>query len=586
MLKRIVALFWVISLSAGIMLAGSNSKKEIAKPMVLDESALVPPSKTIPKPLSDLPPQSSAVGTYTTLQGFYDYQINGGAAQHIRVNPANGNIHVIYMADPDSAVAGYTNRGTYYAFSTNGGVAWNNFSNLRVPSRRSGFGTLDLGQGSIAGAAIISNHAVIGAGGIQGTVFIDFPEGGGAFAEITPPGPAFGSDEAIWPYVAGVSDGSVVMAASRSGAGTNHYARTADFVAWSPLALYPGLNSAGGRYPTHSNGTGRVGILLQAVNNGTFFIESTNNGLSWSSTATEIHPAATPGRVAGVDTFQAWVGADFTYNGNTPLFVVDELNLGANHTNLDPVIGFYSAPTGWKTIATNVNTPNVPPARNRAQANTYEIGYPAIGMSGTQIVVVYQAMQRETSALTFNYIDIFAVRSTNSGNTWSRPYNVTQTPALDERYPSISPWNEAGIANITWQEDTEPGSSIRGSTVDDGAPITRARQKFLKLNLNNLVFTGVGEDENGIATKFKLAQNFPNPFNPATKIDYHIAKAGLVTLKVYDVLGKEVATLLNEELQPGSYQVTFDGGSLASGIYMYKMTTNGFAESKKMMLVK
>lgn len=97
-----------------------------------------------------------------------------------------------------------------------------------------------------------------------------------------------------------------------------------------------------------------------------------------------------------------------------------------------------------------------------------------------------------------------------------------------------------------------------------------------------------------MAAGFKLAQNYPNPFNPATKIEYNVAKAGLVTIKVFDVLGKEIAALLNEELQPGSYQVAFsaqggsggEGRSLASGLYMYKMTAGGFTQTKKMMLVK
>ncbi|MEK9136656.1 MAG: T9SS type A sorting domain-containing protein, partial [Bacteroidota bacterium] len=133
-------------------------------------------------------------------------------------------------------------------------------------------------------------------------------------------------------------------------------------------------------------------------------------------------------------------------------------------------------------------------------------------------------------------------------------------------------------ANIAWQEDPQAGGS--GGVVDPGSPVARCRQIFFKATL-----TGVSE-ESGIPTGFKLSQNFPNPFNPATKIDYTIAKAGLVTIKVFDVLGREVATLLNEDLQPGNYQVTFDGKGLASGIYMYKMTANGYTATKRMMLVK
>ena len=86
--------------------------------------------------------------------------------------------------------------------------------------------------------------------------------------------------------------------------------------------------------------------------------------------------------------------------------------------------------------------------------------------------------------------------------------------------------------------------------------------------------------------RFGLSQNYPNPFNPSTRIDYRVAKEGLVTIKVFDILGREVATLLNEERQPGRYQIHFDGTKLASGIYVYKMSSNGFSETRKMMLMK
>ena len=587
MLKGTFICFLAISLSMSLAVGGGKPNKTIAIPVVPDESDPVVESKEYHPLLPSAPTQPTLVGTYTTLQGFLDYQMNGGAAQQIRVNPANGHLHAIYMVTADSpGVSGDPTRGTVYAYSSNGGSSWNNFGNLRVPSRRSGFPTLDLGQGSVAGGAIIANHSVITGSANQGTVFVDFPEGGGAFAELSPP-TGFGSDEPIWPYVAGASDGSVVMKASRQTALTNHYARTADFVSWSPFASWPGgspANGVGGRYPTHANGTGRVGIFLQAVASGAFFLESTDNGVSWASSATEIHPAYPPGRITSTDTLQSWVGGDFIYNGNTPLFVEDEVTQAVSVAGDGAQIAFYSTATGWKNIGTKANTPNVPLDANRAQSNHFTICNPAIGISGSNIVVVYTAMQNETSAVGFNFCDIFAVRSTDGGSVWSRPYNVTQTPNLDERYSSISPWNEVGVANITWQEDTQPGSGW--SVVTDLAPLTRARQKFLKLNLSLLTFTGVGEGGNELATGFRLAQNFPNPFNPATKIDYSVAKAGVVTIKVYDVLGKEVAALLNEELQPGSYQVAFDGQKFASGVYMYRMATNGFVETRRMVLLK
>jgi Secretion system C-terminal sorting domain len=91
---------------------------------------------------------------------------------------------------------------------------------------------------------------------------------------------------------------------------------------------------------------------------------------------------------------------------------------------------------------------------------------------------------------------------------------------------------------------------------------------------------------NSLPTKFELSQNYPNPFNPVTTIRYSIPKAENVTLKVYDELGKEVSTLVNENKEAGNYKVTFNGAELTSGIYYYRITAGDFTEVKKLMLLK
>jgi hypothetical protein len=90
----------------------------------------------------------------------------------------------------------------------------------------------------------------------------------------------------------------------------------------------------------------------------------------------------------------------------------------------------------------------------------------------------------------------------------------------------------------------------------------------------------------GIASSFELKQNYPNPFNPSTKIAFSIPKNGFTSLKIYDMVGREVATLLSKDLQSGKYEVDFNGSKLASGVYFYKLMSNDFVEVKKMMLVK
>ena len=85
---------------------------------------------------------------------------------------------------------------------------------------------------------------------------------------------------------------------------------------------------------------------------------------------------------------------------------------------------------------------------------------------------------------------------------------------------------------------------------------------------------------------FSLSQNYPNPFNPSTVINYGIPKTSMVKITVFDILGREVGTLINDLQQPCSYSVKFDASNLASGVYMYKIQAGDFTDTKKMLLVK
>ena len=98
---------------------------------------------------------------------------------------------------------------------------------------------------------------------------------------------------------------------------------------------------------------------------------------------------------------------------------------------------------------------------------------------------------------------------------------------------------------------------------------------------------GIQEQEiEEIPTSFSLAQNFPNPFNPITTIQFSLPQAGDVTLKIYNVLGEEVKTLVNEYKEIGNHSVQFNANNLASGMYLYRFQAGSFVETKKMILLK
>lgn len=104
---------------------------------------------------------------------------------------------------------------------------------------------------------------------------------------------------------------------------------------------------------------------------------------------------------------------------------------------------------------------------------------------------------------------------------------------------------------------------------------------------NGGVITGINNQISNVEpNSFKLLQNYPNPFNPETKISFSIPKTGLVTLKIYDILGKEVAALLNEVKNAGSYELNFNASNLSSGTYFYRIESGNFTDTKKMFLLK
>lgn len=106
-----------------------------------------------------------------------------------------------------------------------------------------------------------------------------------------------------------------------------------------------------------------------------------------------------------------------------------------------------------------------------------------------------------------------------------------------------------------------------------------------KLKLSDVI-TDVKNDYSNIPLNYSLSQNYPNPFNPETTIQYSIPKSEFVTLKIFDALGKEIATLANEQKLPGYYEVKFDGSNLSSGVYFYRLQSGSFIQTKKFVLLK
>ena len=140
------------------------------------------------------------------------------------------------------------------------------------------------------------------------------------------------------------------------------------------------------------------------------------------------------------------------------------------------------------------------------------------------------------------------------------------------------------VHNYSYTDANIPASAVEVSYRLKQADIGGSSEYSKTVTVELPVTTDVKDED--ILTEFGLAQNYPNPFNPSTVIKYQLAAPGYVSIKVYNLLGKEVKTLVSRTLAAGKYEVEFDGSSLASGIYFYKMQSGSFVSVKKLMLMK
>jgi hypothetical protein len=176
----------------------------------------------------------------------------------------------------------------------------------------------------------------------------------------------------------------------------------------------------------------------------------------------------------------------------------------------------------------------------------------------------------------------------NYGNTLLAISSITSSNNVFtvESFPSSITANEYGFARIKFTPDL-PNQNYSGILTINNS------DSNITVNLSGVCGQPIGivPISNEVPKSFGLLQNYPNPFNPATKIRFNIPPAeqgsSLFTkVIVYDILGKEVSLLVNEHLQPGKYEVTFNTKNLPSGIYFYRLTSGEFNETKKMLLVK
>lgn len=181
------------------------------------------------------------------------------------------------------------------------------------------------------------------------------------------------------------------------------------------------------------------------------------------------------------------------------------------------------------------------------------------------IYIVYYDRRNTTG----NATDFYMAKSTNGGVSFteeviSSSSFVPSSSTFFGDYTNITAYN--GVVRPIWIR--LDGTSLSVMTAIIGLP------------------TGVQEPITVLPSEYKLSQNDPNPFNPVTNIKYQIPKDAFVSIKVYNMVGQEVAVLVNEFKRAGEYSYDFSGANLTTGVYFYRMISGDFSQTKKMMLIK
>lgn len=162
-----------------------------------------------------------------------------------------------------------------------------------------------------------------------------------------------------------------------------------------------------------------------------------------------------------------------------------------------------------------------------------------------------------------------------SGTSFSCPMTAGVCAIILSANPNLTPIQVRDLLRQTADSSSSPNRLRGWGLINCWEAVKIAR-----------TISGIKNNNISEVSGFSLSQNYPNPFNPSTKINYQLPVTGFVNIKVFDITGKEIATLINQQQNPGNHTVTFNAGNLSSGIYFYKIQSEKFFETKKMTLVK
>lgn len=529
----------------------------------------------------------------------YDLASNS-TPQWIAQDPSNPDrIHLVLLSSPFGDPATYPNRKSKYYYSEDGGANWGFTAN--VNDRKSGFPSIFVASD---GSAAICNYGSTSTNPMTRTlVYIDTYPGLGSFVLYEPPYSSTFYFFGKFCLTSNINLGTkfIVMGQSMTSDSTMRINGPAPWSNWTAFA-----STSPEAYSAARGTDGRIGIAY--IQNsffpndykGVYFVETTDNGVTFSSPL-KIYSADFNN--PSTDSLAAFRGLSIAYKNNVPCISFETVKQ-------DPISGGYDMQAPAKirfwcselsgtdpdrsiVIASKENVPIPSPDSIKTGINDQlgSLSRPAVGVSSDNntVFVVFQAFTNKWggSPDTTNFKALYITKATGNYN-FSVPFKFTpDNPLRDWSFPGISPYNyktaQSLIANVCALRDSIPGTYVNAT--DNGQ--SNAELYYIKLSTGHTIGITGGTEKD---LSFSLEQNYPNPFNSVTSIKFKVPgslRNGIyVTLKVFDLMGREVAVLINENMIPGDYSVNFDAGEMTSGVYFYRLQAGEFSETKKLLLLK
>jgi photosystem II stability/assembly factor-like uncharacterized protein len=324
-------------------------------------------------------------------------------------------------------------------------------------------------------------------------------------------------------------------------------------------------------------------------------LATTNGGSSW---AEQTYPGTQSPFINAIWIFNTGIGfamGDPTSGGRFNVLKTTNFGQSWAHLANEPVGG--SSEAGWNNSFVMTDANNIWFGTNASRVwRTSDGGttWTSAASGATNSYAIY--FKDNNNGMVGHSTGTIRVTN-NGGASWTAVTSPTTNPITGMSYISGTNFAWIGAASIPYKS-TNNGTSWSSQTV---YPIsgTIGHLAFVDTSYgwgvtsNGEVIryrpagaNAVGEDKSGKPQSFTLEQNYPNPFNPTTRVTFSIGTHGHTSLRVFDLLGREVAVLVNEVKQAGTYSISFNASALPSGVYFYKLTSGSFAQTKRMVLIK